>query len=714
MPVSSRPVERPVGDIVFDAFARYQEGDLGSAQRLCLEALERDPEQHDAWHLMGALAGRQGDFEEAIARLQSAIRIKSDFPEALCTLGNTYKAAGDLDNSETAFRQACKLDEHLAVAHNKLGNVLRLKGDHANAFQAYDRATVADPNYAEAYYNKSVSLLDLGHDDDAIDAARHAIGLKPDFVAAHLAVACAHDRKKQFVESLKWHAKALDLAGDDPETIYYAAATLQNLGALEAAAQFYQRVVELDPDHTKALSRLVDITLTLCDWSHYDEFVHGLIARTEREVKDGTSLTLDVFNLQALQVTSDFLRRAAQVQSAAISKRVPTPLAPRPANPRRGKDRKLRIGYALPYTWFHSLPMILKDIVEHHDRNRFEVHGYCIQKGDGSDFDRDYRAAFDVFRDIHQVALNAGAQQIATDEIDVLIDVTGHTATNCMELMAWRPAPVQAHFLGYSITTGADFIDYLITDQVFMPPGRGGCCSEKLVYMPDSFLVAPRAPIAAGPIERRDVGLPDDAFVFANFNHPCKFEPIIFGAWMELMAQVPNSVLWLGQWKAVTQGNLRQEAEKLGIDGERLLFADIVGHPDHLARLALADLALDNYFHGGGITTTDALWSGLPVVSAAGELPASRNGATLLTCAGLPELITSTLAEYVETAVALGRDRDRLASYRHRLIETRQESPLFDIARYTRHLESAVELMWENHTSGSAPRNLTVPPCDAK
>lgn len=710
---SSGQVERPVHDIIADAFAHHQEGDLGSARQLCVDALGIDPEQPDAWHLLGALASQQGNFEEAIDLLRSAIRIKSAFPEALCTLGNTYKAAGDLDKAEGAFRQACHLDEHLAVVHNNLGNVLRLKGDHASAFRAYDKATVADPNYAEAYYNKSVSLLDLGHDDDAIEAARHAIGLMPGFVAAHVAVARAHDRKKQFVESLKWHAKALDLAGDDPETIYSAAATLEKLGALEAAAQFYQRVVELDRDYTMALSRLVDITLTLCDWSHYDEFVRGLIARTEREVKDGTSLTLDVFNLQALPVTSDFLLRAARGQSAAISKRVPAPLTPRPATPRRGKGRKLRIGYALPYTWFHSLPMILKEIVEHHDRDRFEVCGYCIQKCDGSDFDRDYRAAFDVFGDIHQSALKAGAQQIERDRIDVLIDVTGHTATNCMELMAWRPAPVQAHFLGYSITTGAGFIDYLITDRVFMPPDRGGCCSEKLVYMPDSFLVAPRAPIAAGPIERRDVGLPEDAFVFANFNHPCKFEPIIFGAWMEIMAQVPNSVLWLGQWKAVTQGNLRQEAEKLGIDGERLLFADIVDHPDHLARLAFADLALDNYFHGGGITTTDALWSGLPVVSVAGELPASRNGATLLTCAGLPELITSTLAEYVETAVALDRDRQRLASYRQRLTETRQESPLFDIARYTRHLESAVELMWENYASGAAPRNLTVPPYDA-
>lgn len=710
---SSSQVERPVHDIVADAFAHHQEGDFESARQLCVEVLGIDPEQPDAWHLLGALASQQGKFDEAIDLLRSAIGIRSAFPEALCTLGNTYKAAGDLDKAEEAFRQACNLDEHLAVAHNNLGNVLRLKGDHAEAFLAYDRATVADPNYAEAYYNKSVSLLDLGHDDDAIEAARRAIGLMPDFVAAHLVVARAHDRKKQFVESLKWHAKALNLAGDDPETIYGAAATLEKLGALESAAQFYQRVVELDPDHTKALARLVDITLTLCDWSHYDEFVHGLIARTEREVRDGTSLTLDVFNLQALRVTSDFLLRAARVQSAAISRRVPVPLTPRPATPRGGKDRKLRIGYALPYTWFHSLPMILKEIVEQHDRDRFEVYGYCIQKCDGSDFDRDYRAAFDVFGDIHQFALKAGAQQIERDEIDVLIDVTGHTATNCMELMAWRPAPVQAHFLGYSVTTGADFIDYLITDQVFMPPDRGGCCSEKLVYMPDSFLVAPRAPIAAGPIERRDVGLPEDAFVFANFNHPCKFEPIIFGAWMEIMAQVPNSVLWLGQWKAVTQGNLRREAEKRGIDGERLLFADIVGHSDHLARLALADLALDNYFHGGGVTTTDALWSGVPVVSVAGELPASRNGATLLTCAGLPDLITSSLAEYVETAVTLSRDRDRLASYRQRLIETRQESPLFDIARYTRHLESAVELMWENYASGAPPRNLTVPPYDA-
>jgi predicted O-linked N-acetylglucosamine transferase (SPINDLY family) len=351
---------------------------------------------------------------------------------------------------------------------------------------------------------------------------------------------------------------------------------------------------------------------------------------------------------------------------------------------------------------------VLKEVVEGHDRDRFELIGFSTNLCPGTEFSKSYRASFDRFLDIPNAAPREAARIIHEQEIDVLIDVAGLTGMNCMEIMALRPAPVQAHFLGYSITTGADFMDYVITDRHYIPPEWAEYNTEQLVYMPDTFMAVSHEDPADVKISRRNFRLPKNAFVFTNFNHPCKFEPKIFSAWMDILQAVPNSVMWFGSWAPPTQQNLRREAEGHGVEGKRLIFSTIMDRDKHLARLQLADLALDNLHHGGGITTVDALWVGLPVLSILGDKPGARLGATLLSSAGQEEMITRDLDEYVETAIALAHDSQRLKTIQEKLKADRDTCALFDMARYRRNLENAYEAMWRNHEAGNPPKLIDL------
>jgi predicted O-linked N-acetylglucosamine transferase (SPINDLY family) len=301
------------------------------------------------------------------------------------------------------------------------------------------------------------------------------------------------------------------------------------------------------------------------------------------------------------------------------------------------------------------------------------------------------------------------ANQIHDDEIDILIDLAGHTKGGQLSLLALRAAPIQVHYLGYSATVGAKYLDYLITDHHQVPPEQRPFFTEKLVYLPDTFMATQRAPVAVDTPSRADCGLPDDAFVLVNFNTHYKIEPKIFAIWMRLLRKTPNAVLWLIRGTKTSSSNLRREAAARGVAPERLIFADKIPHPQHLARLPLADLALDNLYHGGGVTTVDCLWVGVPLLTLTGPTPQSRNGATLLSVIGQEDMIQHRIEDYEALAMALANDPDRLARIKARLIATRDDHPLFKSKRLTRHLELAYELMWQKYEAGEPPAMIEVP-----
>ena len=450
--------------------------------------------------------------------------------------------------------------------------------------------------------------------------------------------------------------------------------------------------------------------MSLCNWEKYDSFTKRLIGEATNSVENNDAVAVDIFNLQALPVTYEFIagvakRNAEDVALALEAKRQNANLS-RPAVRRK----KIRIGYLLAYTWFHSLPLVLREVIRGHDRDRFEVYGYSIDIDNGSEFSRSYRGAFDQFRDVSNEFSHAAATQIHEDEIDILIDVAGQTAVNCMSILAFHPAPIVAHFLGYSITTGARYVDYLITDRISMPEELAQYGSEMPVYLPHTFMATTRPEISTRSFAREHFELPEGAFVISNFNHPCKFEPVVFDAWMRILKRIPNAVLWMGDWIEGTQRNLYAEAEARGVASGRLVFAGIVEHDVHCARLQLADLAIDTLYHCGGITTIDALWAGLPVLTVLGDTPASRLGATLVTAAGMPELVVRSLDEYENRTVDLAQSPGELAALRKKLWDQRLSCPLFDGPAYVRNLERGYEVMWENHLAGGAPCTIDVSP----
>ena len=269
---------------------------------------------------------------------------------------------------------------------------------------------------------------------------------------------------------------------------------------------------------------------------------------------------------------------------------------------------------------------------------------------------------------------------------------------------------MQIHYLGYGATLGADFIDYLVTDPAHTPPQLAPYCSEALIYLPDSFMAAAPAEISARSFTRTDCGLPDEAVVFSAFNAQYKIDPTIFSVWMRLLARIPDSVLWLREGSTLAQKNLRRAAAIRGIDPSRLVFAGRLERAEHLARHRLADLALDTLYHVGGVTTIDALWTNVPVITIAGAAHSMRTGASLLSAIGLPNLIAQNLDAYEALAYELATQPDRRDALRIELAHKRLSEPLFDVERLARHLESALTTVWQRYRSGESPSDVHVEP----
>jgi len=304
---------------------------------------------------------------------------------------------------------------------------------------------------------------------------------------------------------------------------------------------------------------------------------------------------------------------------------------------------------------------------------------------------------------------HAVAELMRDLDVDIAVDLMGHTAGGRPSIFAYRGVPVQVNYLGYPGTMGAPFIDYIIADPFLVPAGSEQFYSEQVVRLPDCYQPndTKRKIGGRGPT-RAELGLPERGFVFCSFNNSFKLNPPMFDVWMRLLRAVDGSVLWLLETSGVVKGNLRREAEARGVAGERLIFAPRLALEEHLARHRAADLFLDTLPYNAHTTASDALWAGLPVVTCAGQSFAARVAGSLLHAVGLAELVTTSLGEYEALALALARDPARLASLRERLERTRATTPLFDIERYRRHLEAAYETMWERHRRGEPPRAIDV------
>jgi protein O-GlcNAc transferase len=610
----------------------------------------------------------QGRMEDAIAAYREAVRLKPDYSEGYNNLGAALQAIGRMDEAISAYREAVRINAAYATAWSNLGSALQHEGKINDAITAYHQAIQLKPDYAMAHYNLGNAMRALHHANEAIDSFRTAVRLKPDFAEAHSNLGAVLHEQERLDESLAE----------------------------------YQEALKLRPNWGSAAAQVVHLLRQLCRW---DELAPRAEALRHAIVTDGPlSKGIPPFSMLIAETTPAEQLRCAR-QWVAYKNLAARDGARRASGPGNGR---LRIGYLSADFREHAISYLIAGALESHDRGAVEVTAYSYSPPDASPMRRRIESAVEHFVDVAHMQDQAAAARIADDGIDVLVDLQGYTHHARTGILTFRPAPIQAQFLGYPGTMGTRLVDYLIADKFIIPESKFRHYAERIVHLPDSY--QPNDPQRAiGPTPTRsEAGLPETGVVFCSFNETYKISRAIFEVWMRLLSAVPSSVLWLMSSNRWAPDNLRREAQLRSVDERRLIFAPRVSPPAHRGRLTLADLVLDTLPYNAHTTASDALWSGVPVLTCPGETFASRVAGSLLQTMHLPELIAGSPQEYEQKASELGRHPERLANLKAKVRELRQTSPLFDAVRFARHLEAAYRAMWDRHTRGEPPAAFSV------
>ncbi|MES2077144.1 MAG: glycosyltransferase [Pseudomonadota bacterium] len=545
-------------------------------------------------------------------------------------------------------------------------------------------ASTASPLAYAAQFNLAVLLSDQGDSAAAEATYRAALLANPRFSEAHLNLG-------SLLERLKRPAEALDswrnlLAYADPKVAAdkpFVLQALNNLGRLlelnkdfPAAEEMLTRSLRLDPKQKNVITHWVHLRQKQCKWPVYSSSASGI---AEATLMDGTSA------LAMLSASADPAQQLA-ASRRFVKEKVQHNL-PRLANPQGYGHQRLRVGYLSSDFCSHAVSILTAELYGLHDRNKVEVFGFCWSNEDGSPIRARVIAGMDQHIRIGTLSDEEAARLIRSHEIDILVDLHGLTLGARPNILAYRPAPVQITWLGLPGPTGMPEIDYVIADPFVLPPELEPFFTEKPLHMPHTFQINDRQRLIGAKPSRASCGLPEDAFVFCAFNNNFKFNPEVFDSWMRILKQTPNSLLWMVADNEQVRTNLFRQAELAGVARERLVFGGRVMPADYLARYQVADLFLDTAPFNGGTTASDALWAGLPVLTCSGRTFSARMAGSLLRAAGLPELVTTNLADYERLAVELALDRPRMAALKQRLDDGRLSCPLFDSERFVRDLE---------------------------
>jgi len=463
--------------------------------------------------------------------------------------------------------------------------------------------------------------------------------------------------------------------------------TQNNARKFEDAIQFFSKLLEIAPDYPFAKGRLLYAKLLACDWKKLDSLKNSIKA----DLKAGRK-SAEPFGYQAIAESAADLKRCAEIFSAATY----PPQARLSARIQPHLKSKLRIGYVSGEFRDHATSLLLVGLLEEHDKNRFEVVAFDNGWDDDSPIRRRINASVDQVIDVSRLSGIDAARKVIECQIDILVNLNGYFGDSRQDIFSFTPAPVQVNYLGFPGTLGAPYIDYIIADRGVLPEDQAPFYTEKVVYLPHTYqandskrnIVAPR-------YTREQLQLPETAFVFCCFNNNYKITPEMFTVWMRLLKQVNGSVLWLLEDNPAASRNLKREAEKHGVLAERLIFAPRMKHDDHMPRHLLADLFLDTLPYNAHTTASDALWSGLPVLTCLGSTFPGRVAASLLEAVGLQELVTTSVDEYERRALELVKDPTRLSNIRATLIRNRLEHPLFDTVRFSRNIEQAYIDVWK-------------------
>jgi protein O-GlcNAc transferase len=652
-------------------------GDLDGAARGFRDALERNPRLAAAQIGLGGVLLRMGQTPAAVTAFQRAAELRPQDAHVHADLGAAHLAAEDFSAAASAYRRAIELDPKLAAALLGLGMLAASRGEPSEARTWLTRGIELAPHDAAIALTAANALEHLGFVDEAFGILSQFAAANPASADIHEAMGALLLRGGRLEAAVASFDAALAVKADHADALVKRGNVLETLGRHADAIGSIERALAIRPLHEAALASLASCAFRICDWDRVDRAMAQL-----RGMPGGLDC-LHPFLLLTADITPEEQARSLQSRGRRL-RETPAP----PVAARASRDA-LKVAYVSPDFRNHPVAHAIAGIIDRHDRDRVTPIAIALNAPEPSDVARRLRSSFDEFVDASAMSDAEVVHLMRQRGIDVAIDLAGHTVGARPRIFAKRAAPIQVNYLGFPASTGYEFMDYIIADDVVLPAADESLYTERVLRMPECYL-----PFDCGRLDgvqavsRRDAGLPATGLVFCAFNNGYKITRSIFGVWMHLLRDVPGSILWLRGMGTAAADNLQAAAAAAGIAAERLVVAPYVQDAaQHIARLRLADLFLDTLPYNAHTSAAEALWAGVPLVTCRGRTFAGRVGASLAKAAGVPELVSADLAGYETLARELAHSPADLKAIRERLNGSRGTVALFDTDRYTRSLE---------------------------
>lgn len=608
--------------------------------------------------------------------------------------------ANDLMQAESLLKGILVSAPNHPDALHLMGVVCGMQGRPNDALAFFQECLAVAPQNAMLRFNLAKALSALQRDSEALEHHRQAAALDASNPDVWINFGRSLDNLREREEALACYEKALTLKPDSVEAWFNKGKICGELKRYEEALHSYIRAYQLRPTEPFLLGIILHYKMLICDWLELD----NLYEHVQRDLRNGQKV-VEPFGFQGISDSESDL-----LQAAKIFANERYPLAKNLEKvPARSRNEKIRIAYLCGEFRDQATSVLMTGIYESHDPEKFEIFALDNGWNDGGVLRGRMEKVFKEIIDISKMSDSSVAQLIKALNIDILINLNGYFGEARSNVFAQHAAPIQVNFLGFPGTLGAPYMDYLIADEIVIPPASRVHYVEKIAYMPHSYQANDAKRIISDrQFSRSELGLPEQGFVFCCFNNNYKITPQTYDSWMRVLKAVEGSVLWLIEDNPLATNNLKAEAEKRGISPERIIFASRLPLPEHLARHCNADLFLDTLPYNAHTTASDALWAGLPVLTCMGKTFPGRVAASLLAAIEVPELITYSVEEYERQAIELASNSTRLQEIKNKLLANRLEKPLFNTQMFTRDLEVLYTKMHERYMENLAPDHLSV------
>ncbi|XP_049369936.1 probable UDP-N-acetylglucosamine--peptide N-acetylglucosaminyltransferase SEC isoform X2 [Solanum verrucosum] len=665
----------------------YEQGNMEMAIFNYRRAITCDTEFLEAYNNLGNALKDAGRVEEAIHCYRQCLSLQPNHPQALTNLGNIYMEWNMMSAAAQCYKATLAVTTGLSAPFNNLAIIYKQQGNYAEAISCYNEVLRIDPMAADGLVNRGNTYKEIGRVNEAVQDYMRAITVRPTMAEAHANLASAY----------------------------------KDSGNVEAAIKSYRQALMLRPDFPEATCNLLHTLQCVCDWDNREKMFIEVEGILRRQIKMSVIPSVQPFHAIAYpldpMLALDISRKYAQHCSVVATRYSLPPFTHPLPLPIKGGGRidRLRVGYVSSDFGNHPLSHLMGSVFGMHDKENVEVFCYALSPNDGTEWRIRTQTEVEHFIDVSSLTSDVIARMINEDQIQILINLNGYTKGARNEIFAMQPAPIQVSYMGFPGTTGATYIDYLVTDEFVSPMKYAHIYSEKLVHLPHCYFVNDYKQKNCdvldpnSQLKRSDYGLPEDKFIFACFNQLYKMDPEIFITWCNILKRVPNSALWLLRFPAAGEMRLRAHAAAQGLQPDQIIFTDVAMKQEHIKRSSLADLFLDTPLCNAHTTGTDVLWAGLPMITLPLEKMATRVAGSLCLATGLgDEMIVSSMKEYEEKAVSLALNRPKLQDLTNRLKAVRMSCPLFDTTRWVRNLERSYFKMWNLYCSGQHPQPFKV------